>query len=61
VAIAIRAAFRNPRSVITTSCATSTKTTGQVTRIGRFQSGIGQTFTGTVGGDEVLKDTTDLL
>ena len=32
------------------------QTTGQVTRVGGTQRGIGQTLTGTVGGDEVLQN-----
>ena len=31
------------------------KTTGQITCVGRLQSGIGQTLTGTVGRDKVLE------
>ena len=37
------------------------QTTGQITGIGRLQCGIGQTFTGTVGRDEVLQHGQTLL
>ena len=37
------------------------KTTGQVTSVSSLQSGISQTLTGTVGGDEVLQHRQTLL
>ena len=42
-------------SVTTRSCVTSHQTARQVTGVGRFQRRVGQTLTGTVGGDEVLQ------